>query len=571
MTIDQPAASDITVSQTLTILDEEFKDFADGVAENRYVLWIGSGVSLGRVSGLNEIAPRVIEFLRRNIEPRNPNCRFRIALCEALDLAQLSDAERQCVDFARSFEEWQCAQAITNRLITNYSQLLAIQVEGETVDFLLWNGVDVVSTYAAPNIKPDVEHLCISILILEGVVSDIASANWDGLVEKAADMLTDGHSPIVVVVRSEDIRQLQQDARLFKFHGCAVKARMNEAEFRQYLIARQAQINRWIESPDNEVLVNRLVDLIVSKPTLMVGLSAQDANIQALFARAERHMPWHWSDTPPSYVFSEDAIGVDQRVLLQNVYHACYTPAIQQQIMDGALIRAYAKPLLFSLVLYVLWAKLRELILVAPGALDASSRDNLIKGVVAVRDQLAATAEPCSSTFILEFIDLSSRAMTMFRDGHTPNAPRRYNPISRFPIQRMNIGENLPASGLREVAVATGILGRGVLDGLWTLETIDSDLDGVVRINSILGSAHVYFAGNSHVALRLLDQGYLVNNNDAIVIQSLELVERVQRSPRRAPGRTGQIGHREVSIFQLLNEVNTSAELIQRFREEVAL
>ena len=568
--IDQPDASNITVSQTLAILDESFRDFADGIAENRYVLWLGSGISLDRVNGLNEIVPRVIEFLRRKTEPSNPNCRFRIALQGALRLAQLSEEERRSVDLARSFGEWQCARAITERLITKYSQLLDITVDGEAEDFLLWEAVDVVSTYADPNIEPDVEHLCIAILVLEGVVSKICSANWDGLVEKATQMLSGDHST-VVVVRPEDLRHPPHGAQLFKFHGCAVKASENEAAFRHYLIARQSQIIRWTTRRENTAIVTRLVDLIVSKPTLMIGLSAQDANIQALFAEAEARMPWDWLASPPSYVFSDDAIGFDQQVLLRNVYSTYYTPSRHQQIMDGALIRAYAKPLLVSLVLYVLWAKLRELILVAPGALGASSRKDLIKGVAAVRDQLAAIAEPISLNFVLKFVDLSSRAIMLFRDGHTLDAPRPYNPISCFPIQRMISSENLPASGLRELAVATGILGMGVLGGLWTLQSIDSGLGGVVRINSNLGSAHVYFVANTHAALRLLNQGNLATRGDAIVIHSLELLERVQRSPRRAPGRTGQIGLREVSISDLLNEVTTSSALIQRFRQEVAL
>jgi hypothetical protein len=56
-------------------------------------------------------------------------------------------------------------------------------------------------------------------------------------------------------------------------------------------------------------MVNRLIDLIAAKPTLMMGLSAQDANIQAIFAEAEARMAWPWPGDRPSCVFSENAIG----------------------------------------------------------------------------------------------------------------------------------------------------------------------------------------------------------------------------------------------------------------------
>ena len=187
--------------------------------------------------------------------------------------------------------------------------------------------MNITATFADPALEPDVEHICIAILILEGVASEIASANWDGLVEKAVEMLTAGAPALVVCVRPEDLREPALRARLFKFHGCAVKASGDEATFRPYLVGRQSQIHGWVAQPENAPMAHRLIDLIATKPTLMMGLSAQDANIQAIFAHAEARMAWPWPGDRPSYVFSENAIGVDQRGLLKNVYRAAYTAA----------------------------------------------------------------------------------------------------------------------------------------------------------------------------------------------------------------------------------------------------
>lgn len=568
-----PSAATITVGQTLALLDGPFRAFADGVAEDRYALWLGSGISFGRVDGLKQVVPRVIEFLRAQIEVGNPNCGFRVALDQALALAQLSPEEQGRVDVTSPFAEWPDADTITGRLIGNYARLLETTVEGEVEDFVLWNGVDIGSTFADSNLEPDVEHYCIAILLLEGVSSDIASANWDGLVEKAVDALTGGVPALVVYVRPEDLREPQQRARLFKFHGCAVKATADEPTYRRCLVGRQSQIHGWVARLDNAPIVQRLIDVIATKPTLMIGLSAQDANIQAIFAAAEARMAWPWPGDRPSYVFSENAIGVDQQGLLRNVYRAAYAPGTRQQILDSALIRAYAKPLLVSLVLHVLCAKLRRLVELAPGALGPADRQRLQAGIVAVRDRLAAAAAPDCMAFVRLLVDQSSRAVMMFRDGHAPAGPRPYNPISPTAIQQMAGDVTLPASGLREAAVAAGILGLGLDEGNWTLDVDNpgDDTSGAVRVSSAAGSAKVYLAANSHAALRLQHHGHLIDGDQAIVIHSLETMPALPRSPRGAPGRTGRLGVREVSIAELMSETVSSAELIQRFREEVAI
>lgn len=566
-----PTAATITVRETLGLLDGSFLAFAEGVAEDRYALWLGSGVSFGRVNSLKNVVPRVVEFLRSQIVVADPACRFKKALEEALALAHLSDAEKGRIDLARPFSEWQDANAIVNRLAGNYSRLLDIQVDGEPEDFILWSGVDIITTFANPSIEPDVEHLCIGILILEGVSTDIVSANWDGLVEKAVDVLTMGQPVVVVCVRPEDLREPELRARLFKFHGCAVKASTDEATFRPYLIGRHSQIHGWVAQ--KTAIVNRLIDLIIAKPTLMMGLSAQDANIQAIFAEAETRMAWPWPGDRPSYVFSEDTIGFDQQGLLRNVYREAVTPSTRQQILDSALIRAYAKPLLVALVLHVLCSKLRKLIELSPGTLGPADRRRLQDGVIAVRDLLGSAADPDRLTFVKALVEQSSRAIMMFRDGHAPDASRPYNPITLFPLQQMAADVNIPASGWREAAMATGILGMGVSEGNWTLDPIDArDASaGVVRVKSTTGTAKVFFAANSHAALCLQHNGHLVDGDDAILIYSLETTQAPPRSPRGAPGRTGRARLREVSIAELMNEAVTSAELIQRFREEVAL
>lgn len=498
---------------------------------------------------------------------------FRIALEAALALAALSAAEKNRLDIALPFSEWADGGAIVDRLTNNYARLLDVAVAGEEQDYLLWHGVDIIATFADGRLEPDIEHLCIAILILEGVASDIASANWDPLIERAIHTLAAGHPTLVVCVHPEDFRAAALKGRLYKFHGCAVSARDDEATYRPYIVGRQPQINGWASQAKNAVMANRLIDLIATKPTLMMGLSAQDSNIQGIFAAAEDRLAWPWPGERPSYVFSEDDLGVDQKGLLQNVYRAAYNAANRDQIFDGALIRAYAKPLLLALVLHVLSSKLKKLIELVPTLLPTPERNRLQTGVTALRDLLAASAENDRTSFLQAFIRQTSRAVAMFRDGRDTATPNVYNPMTPSALHQMAADVSIAALGLREAAAAVAILGLGARDAIWTLATSDpsNPRTGTLQVTSSVRTAKVFFAANSHATLLLQTEGHLDEKDEAILIQSLELAPAQARSPRGPRGRTGKLGLRKISIGALMNEITSCPDLVQRFREKVSI
>jgi hypothetical protein len=568
-----PVAATITVRETLDLLDGPYAAVAAGVAEDRYVLWLGSGISFGRVDGLRQVITRVIEYLRIRIVAGDPGCRFARATNDVLELAALTADESARVNLAQPFTTWPDADAIVRRLVNNYARLLDISVDGEASDYLLWEAVDIRSTFADPAKVPDVEHLCLAILVLEGASSDIASANWDGLIERSVATLTGGQPALSVCARPQDLREPAQRARLIKFHGCAIRAVQDEAAYRPFLVARQSQINGWLARPENAVLMTRLIGLIATKPTLMVGLSAQDANIQALFAEAAVQMAWRWPGDRPSYVFSENELGGDQQGLLKNVYRMDLTPANRQQIFDGSRIQAYAKPLLVALVLHVLCTKIKRLIDLAAGPIGVAERQPLRDGVVTLRNQLAACVEPDALAFINALIDKNGRAMQLFRNGNLVHAAGRYQPLTCESIANMSWNPDLPASGLREMAVAAGILGTGVTRGDWTIDTPASNdaRDGMIRVTTLSAVSKVFLTSGPYTALQLRQEGHVVDADEPIVIQGLKLVPAMTRSPRSAPGRTGRIVAREVSMASLLEAAGSFDELFQRFREELAI
>lgn len=568
-----PSASTISVRQTLDILDGPFRSVAMGIAEDQYAFWLGSGISFGRVDGLKHIIVRVMEFLRQQIDPANPNCPYNIALKRALGLAPLSADEWTRVDLTLGFAAWPDQAAIVARLTNNYARLLDVTVAGKADDYLLWDGVGVPATFANPAIEPDVEHLCMGILVLEGSASSIATANWDGLVEKAVAELTGGVPKLVVCVRAEDLRQPELTGQIIKFHGCAVLAVADEGTYRPFLVGRYSQINRWAAAPENQAVINRLLDIAVSKPTIMMGLSAQDSNIQAFFAKAESVMRWPWPGNRPSFVFSGEQVGADQEGLLKNVYPQAYTAATRDQINEQSLVKAYANPLLLALVLSVIADKMQVMVDTVQGTLDPAARAALQKGVVALRDHLANLDNGDRLQFVRKFVDHASRTMTMFRDGAAGVGPRRYNPLTPLPLHQIAADQTLPSSGLPETAVFAGLLGIGVRDGTWTLAESDpaDPSSGALKVATASASTKLVLAANGRSAIRLQQNGHIDDNEDAVLVYSAEKPPPMPRSPRSSPGRTGVLGLREVSIYDLLQHATSAADLMQQFRSEAAI
>src|SRR3546814_5273658 len=81
--------------------------------------------------------------------------------------------------------------------------------------------------------------LCLAVLAIEGVASELPTANWDNLIERAVERLAGAQPVLRVVVAPNEIRWNRLRANLYKFHGCARAAQLNAARFRGLMVARQ--------------------------------------------------------------------------------------------------------------------------------------------------------------------------------------------------------------------------------------------------------------------------------------------------------------------------------------------
>ena len=149
----------------------------------------------------------------------------------------------------------------------------------------------------------------------------------------------------------------------------------------------------------------------------------------------------------------------------------------------------------------------------------------------------------------------------------------RYQPLTVDSIANIGADPGLPASGLRETAVAAGLIGYGASRGDWQVDAPASNAvrDGMFRLHAPSGEVKVFLTSGPISALRLKQDGHMVDADEPILIHGQKLVPAMPRSPRAAPGRTGRRGVREVSLASLLESSATLDELFQRFRMELAI
>ncbi|MCV3205567.1 SIR2 family protein [Mesorhizobium sp. YC-39] len=557
------------------MLDGPLREFSDGVADDRYAVWLGAGVSLGKLPGLKGIAEAVLEHVRSKVEVGNAVCAFRASLNDILALVTLDAAQRAAIDFSTPVETWGPIEQIKQQLVDRYAVMLDQFPATQKVDYLVWNGVKVVERYSDPATTPGPEHLGLAALIMEGVASDCASANWDDLIEKAMRVV-DGPNSVVLQVRvvPTDVQQNLRRARLYKFHGCAALAGQNELVYRSRIVGRQSQIDGWAAKAENLVMAAKLLDLAISKGTLMLGLSAQDTNIQDVFVRAAAQLPASFPTHPPAVMVSEDQIGVRQRTLLQNFYRDDY-PTQSAAIHIASLVRAYASTLLPALWLHVICAKLLAMIDVGAAHLPAGDRDDLRRGLQRLRDLAGGAATVDNhEVFMQAALSLLGRGIRLFNRGRDRAADEGiYVPWTDVGVTRTLAMPHLDSSGLVELALGLAIIGHGERQGHWTC-AVSNPADtksGAIILNGVAASSQIFFASSAHAAAQMFANGHLNDDDDAVVVHSFGPPERAARHPTRAPGRTGKVQLRELSVSSIKNGAVSLDTLLQRFKAEAAL
>lgn len=152
MTTGGPSAAEITVTETLALLDGPFSGLAKGVADGRYAFWLGSGISLDRVPGLRGLVVKVLEFLQANMDPSlGEECPHRKALAKAVELGDLPADAAEKIDLDQEVASWPPLDQLVRALVQRYSQLLDIPVTGKPRDYFGRASTSAPNTEHAPS------------------------------------------------------------------------------------------------------------------------------------------------------------------------------------------------------------------------------------------------------------------------------------------------------------------------------------------------------------------------------------------------------------------------------------
>jgi hypothetical protein len=581
-----PTANEITVRGVLELFEAGFAPVADAVENGEFALWVGSGISR-QAPNLGNLIERAFNYIReRAIDPATAAA-YLPALEEALGLAEVEIA-RVRAQYGQPLAVWPERDAIISRLWTKYSRVLDIRIAGTDPDFILWDAIDIRQAFEHPP-PPAAEHLCIAILILEGAVQAIASANWDGFIEAAVERLSNGVPAIMqVVVDPDQLRGPAGRARLLKFHGCIVHATREPPVFRRFLTANYTQIVNWPETPEFAAMCNAVVALATAHKTLVLGLSIQDNNLQTLFARAKATHAWTWPSAPaaPAHIFCEDKIQQGQRDVLRLSYGAAYNdnPAA---VHEATLLRAWGEQVLIALVLKLVVNKLTrlmELALTAMGkGLIAGALEPLLQ---ALRNDISDLAVPDSgrqdrTAFLNRAIALWSRMLSLFRTGALPANPNSYETLSNSTPNLIAADQNAQAVGLGRLGIALSLLQYGRSAGLWEVrQPASNDLTSgamTARASRPDGVARPLFVVKSATeAITLKSNGGFADDK-AIVIHADDTWHQMvgggtsARRVRAAPGRTGRVGETHVSLGDLLARCVDTPTLQKEFVAEMML
>lgn len=566
-----PTAASISIAETLTLLDGQYSGVGEGVNQGSYAFWLGSGISRDRVIGLDGVLAKLFEYLRLNATPAI-DCKYRLALDKIIDMAAPSAEERAEIDLSQPAADWVCLPNLLKRLWSQYSAVLSVEIAGQPLDHLLWVGLDFPNTFGAQ--LPDAEHLAIGILALEGAVTELATANWDGLLEAAMHELGHDETFYRITVTGEDLRNPAAAAILYKFHGCALRAIASENDYRRLLVARSAQITGWKSNETFKIVRDQLCALAQRSHTLMIGMSAQDENIKHLFAVANAQKGWKWTDKPTPIVFSAQELGDHQKNLLNVAYGEAAYEAHRDAICEEARLQAYGKPLLLALVLNVLTNKLEVLAsdVEAPN-LDGEAQAAIASGLRHLRNRVAEADVGDRLTLARSIASGMARARHQLQNGTSNPGIQQYFPLDGEPAPRMKNKLALRASGQREAAVALGLIGLDEHAATWesSIDDPTKARSGALRLNSPNGTARIFLAANDDVITSLLECGaFDENDGDAVVICSGRVAERQQRSPS-GNRRDGSSAPRYVALRPMLIDVADIDDLRERFRSEIAL
>lgn len=550
--------------QALRSLQREHAALTGDVVDGRRFVWLGSGISREQVPDLAAVLEKVLLFLRDAAQSGPERAEHRAALLEILTEHLPSEVGRYEAD------ERGWVPEDLEPLRKAYSEVLGVRVGDRPGEYLLMTAADLPNSYGAPHLLPGPAHRLLAVLIAEGVLREIASGNWDGLVEAAVNELTGLPGLLDVYVSAEDVREGNSIAQIAKFHGCAVLARSNPDRYADKIIATRAQISRFDTHAAFEHMRSALKERATKYRSLVLGLSIQDHDLLAVFTRAAENHPWPWEPGHPAYVFAEPRLQTPQRDVLENGYVEEYDQH-HTDIDAQSAFGTYAEPLLAGLVVEVLRHKFLALLAretVVDGVIEGDLSDGIRRAVA-----LVAAGAGDDTDRLLTFV--TGQYAAFVRQYFGLSADRRYVALTRASRTQIGLDPTIAVMGADLLAASVGLLGWGDLQRLWRLRSSpDADSGHLQLVDRASGRVtRIAIVRGAREADSVLASDAWVADPDRMAM--LYLHDKPTSATRSAVSSLGR-GRRSSSRLEtcwadLIRHSITTSEIAERLQAEVRL
>lgn len=565
------------VAESLAALRAHQPGLLDDVVEAERVFWIGSGVSRDQAPPLEKLIRMVINYLQSKMQSEDDADTHFVALRQ---LTERYFAD-EYAEFLRNPTGWRPSGEGLLSATNCYSDILATEVAGEADDYLLWDAIDIRETYGSPHIEPGPEHNLIAILIQERLLRAMVTTNWDGLIETASSTAAiggDGNA-LAVQMTNESFQTERGYAELNKIHGCAVLARSDPAAYRQYLIARVADIAVWRSESIFSFVIARIESLLQARRSVFLGLSVQDHNLLALIASATTLQPWHWDKKNPTYVFATKELGQRQIDFL-NIAYRNEPPERRPEIRECSSLAMYSGPTLASFVVHSLRRKLEV-------GLDRAVDYNAVSDVM---QSLMTGLESLESALLRRVGSKVETLVRILKQGVTPMLYRYFDPTaspvpdSYFPFFPGTVTECASSPqfknlSLPEFTVTLCLVGLGRAHDLWEpiLISDGSAAAGIIVLRSKSSRRRVALViTRDEVATSAFKATELWRDDRGPIVLLQTTGQRAARAVRglgRGIGSGRAVGsdRRQSWLADMQPALGAPSDLLAAFRAEVAL
>ncbi len=470
--------SDASLTVAVDHLRSNFPDEIKAILDGRYACWLGSGISLFRFPGLKSLVLKLLDEVYDRCDFSNNTCPWTLCLTDILQLIHVNlDSTRTSAPPS----SWTDIEDLLRRLVDCYCDALDQEVQdGTTLHSMTWDILHLDNVYGDDTIEPDADHTLLAVLLAEGAFDELVTTNWDGLIEKAHHQCCNGNGhKLAIVVETGDIPGSRDhgNARLTKIHGCACRCLGDPAK-RSLMVATRRELQGWEQSQEREPIRELVRTILREKPSVFMGLSAQDWNLQSQILGACIDLAGPLPDVS-KVLFAEPSLQPSQRTVLRHMIADQDYNRDRQKIETKAVLGLYSKPLLGALYLISLRAKV-DLILAA-GSSELTPKwqtfveqavENLEQDVCGYFDGLASPSDDNElwrqlALLVPAFI---SRTTRLFLKYELPTAQDEYYPLCPEPVTQLSRrldGEEHPE--LTWFLFIIAAIHEGRRRGFWTI------------------------------------------------------------------------------------------------------